>query len=172
VIIYATGSDVGENGVGLNKDVFGEGGVELRSWWKDIGGPQSYLGLAVPGVSLLARHEKSARSDLQFPNYFITIGPNAVAGSWGFTIGNQTTVIAGLIRDMVRYNIGELQPRQGAFERHNAHIQRQLRSSTMNSDACVSWWKIGGNGRLSVPNYLDAGGPRFAHDDKGRAAYL
>lgn len=52
MIIYATGSDVGENGVGLNQDVYGEDGVELRSYWKGIGGPQSYLGVAVPSVSL------------------------------------------------------------------------------------------------------------------------
>lgn len=65
---------------------------------------------------------------------------------------------------MVRYKIGELQPQQEAFTSHNAHIQDQLRTSTMNSDACVSWWRIGGDGRLSVPNYLDAGelDPHFA----------
>ncbi len=28
---------------------------------------------------------------VQFPNYFMVLGPNAVAGSWGYTIGNQVS---------------------------------------------------------------------------------
>ncbi|GFZ49896.1 hypothetical protein JCM24511_07299 [Saitozyma sp. JCM 24511] len=142
VIIYATGSDVGRHGVGLNIGLKGEGGKELREYWEEIGGPQSYMGLAVPG----------------FPNYFITIGPNAIAGSWGFTIGNQTTVIARLIKEMVTYDIGSLQPRLEAFEEHNRDIQEALATSTMNSKACVNWWRVGGQGRPSVPNPLDAVG--------------
>ena len=35
-----------------------------------------------------------------FPNVFHVIGPNAIAGTWGWTIGNQTTVIARLIKDV------------------------------------------------------------------------
>jgi len=51
VIVYATGSDVAEHGVGVNEGLRGENEVELKEYWKSIGGPQSYLGLAVPGVS-------------------------------------------------------------------------------------------------------------------------
>ena len=51
VIVFATGSDVARHGVGLNVGLYGEDGVELREFWKEIGGPQSYRGLAVPGVS-------------------------------------------------------------------------------------------------------------------------
>lgn len=65
------GSNVAEHGVGLNIGLKGEDGVELQEHWKQIGGPQSYLGVSVP----------------KFPNYFITLGPNAIAGSWGYTIG-------------------------------------------------------------------------------------
>jgi hypothetical protein len=57
---------------------------------------------------------------------------------------------------MVKYGIGQLQPKRAVFDDHNAHIQKELSKSTMNSDACVSWWRIGGNGRLSVPSHLDA----------------
>lgn len=52
VIVFATGSDVARHGVGLNVGLYGEDGLELREFWKEIGGPQSYRGLAVPGVSL------------------------------------------------------------------------------------------------------------------------
>jgi cation diffusion facilitator CzcD-associated flavoprotein CzcO len=51
VIVFATGSDVARHGVGLNVGLYGEDGVELKEFWKEIGGPQSYRGLAVPGVS-------------------------------------------------------------------------------------------------------------------------
>jgi cation diffusion facilitator CzcD-associated flavoprotein CzcO len=51
VIIFATGSDVARHGVGLNVGLKGENGKELREFWEEIGGPQSYQGLAVPGVS-------------------------------------------------------------------------------------------------------------------------
>ncbi len=69
-------------GVGVNKDVRGEAGLELKAYWDAIGGPQAYAGLAVP----------------HFPNDFIGIGPNATAGSWGWTLGAQSRRIAQLVR--------------------------------------------------------------------------
>jgi cation diffusion facilitator CzcD-associated flavoprotein CzcO len=51
VIIFATGSDVARHGVGLNVGLHGDDGKELKEFWNDIGGPQSYLGLADPGAS-------------------------------------------------------------------------------------------------------------------------
>jgi cation diffusion facilitator CzcD-associated flavoprotein CzcO len=84
IIIYATGCDVARDGVGLNAGVHGEGGLELKEYWRSIDGPQSYSGLAVPG----------------FPNYFMVLGPNAISGSWGFTIGVQTEVIARIVKEV------------------------------------------------------------------------
>jgi cation diffusion facilitator CzcD-associated flavoprotein CzcO len=172
VIVFATGSDVARHGVGLNVGLYGEDGVELKEFWKEIGGPQSYRGLAVPGVSpqyqpgLNPKPHLSMYADAalppnltrisQFPNYFMTLGPNAIAGSWGYTIGNQTTVIARLIKEMLDLGIGSLQPDRSYFDAHNAEIQEKLDGSTMNSQACSNWWRIGGRGRLSVPNPLDA----------------
>ena len=51
VIIFATGSDVARHGVGLNMGLHGEDDRELREFWRELGGPQSYRGLAVPSVS-------------------------------------------------------------------------------------------------------------------------
>ena len=75
IIVFATGSNVAEHGLGLNVGLYGEDEIELRSYWKGIDGPQAYLGLSVP----------------KFPNYFMVVGPNAIAGSWGYTIGNQVS---------------------------------------------------------------------------------
>ena len=35
-----------------------------------------------------------------FPNVFHVIGPNAICIAWGWTIGNQTTFIARLIKEV------------------------------------------------------------------------
>ncbi|KPV71567.1 uncharacterized protein RHOBADRAFT_19371, partial [Rhodotorula graminis WP1] len=70
-IAWATGFEVSETGVGLNKGVYGEDGKELRETWKAHGGAFGYLGVAVPGV----------------PNYFAVLGPNAIAMSWGYSLG-------------------------------------------------------------------------------------
>jgi hypothetical protein len=72
-------------------------------------------------------------------------------------------VIARLIKEMVAYDIGSLQPRLDVFEEHNRAIQEALATSTMNSKACVNWWRVGGQGRPTVPNPLDAGGWHIPH---------
>ena len=63
IIVWATGFEVSETGVGLNHNVFGEDGKELRATWKERQGAFGYRGIAAPNV----------------PNYFIVLGPNAIA---------------------------------------------------------------------------------------------
>ncbi|KAK4056613.1 CTD phosphatase Fcp1 [Microbotryomycetes sp. JL221] len=136
VIIFATGSDVAQHGLGLNKNVIGENGLELEKFWKEIGGPQAYRGLAVP----------------KFPNHFAVLGPNAISGSWGFSIGVRTLAIAKLVRDMYELGLTSIQPTQEAFERHNKDTQSRLAASTMNSSLCSNWWRVEGQGLVSVPS--------------------
>lgn len=125
VIIFATGSDVAWHGVGLNVGLHGEGGVELREHWASIGGPQALLGLVVP----------------KFPNYFMVLGPNAIAGTWGWTLGHQSWKIAHIVRDMVDYGIGALQPRQEAFEKENREQQERLAGSVSGGFCHGPRWK-------------------------------
>ena len=75
VIAWATGFEVSDTGVGLNHNVFGEGGRELKQIWAEAGGAYGYLGVAVPNV----------------PNFFAPLGPNAAAMSWGFSLGNNAS---------------------------------------------------------------------------------
>ena len=63
IIVWATGFEVSETGVGLNHNVVGEDGKELRATWKERQGAFGYRGIAAPNV----------------PNYFIVLGPNAIA---------------------------------------------------------------------------------------------
>jgi len=80
VIVYATGSDVAEHGVGVNEGLRGEDGVELKDYWKSIGGPQSYLGLAVPGVRDTARGGRSGKAVLLEAE--LTTVPELLHGAW------------------------------------------------------------------------------------------
>ncbi|KAK4686740.1 hypothetical protein P7C73_g3384, partial [Tremellales sp. Uapishka_1] len=139
IIIYATGSDVAKHGVGVNVGLKGEDGLELRQYWEELNGPQAYLGLAVP----------------KFPNYFMVLGPNAIAGSWGWTIGNQTAVIARIVKEMSDYGLSSIQPDESVFHARNSEIQARLGQSTMASNQCTSWWRIT-DGKITVPNSLSA----------------
>lgn len=75
IIVWATGFEVTETGVGLNQNVFGEDGRELREIWKAADGAYGYQGIAPPAV----------------PNYFIVLGPNAIAQNWGWTLGHNVS---------------------------------------------------------------------------------
>lgn len=113
VIVYATGSDIGAHGLGANVRLFGEGGLELEQYWTSIGGPQAYAGIAVP----------------RFPNYFTIIGPNSVAGSWGYTALRETAAVARIVREIVDYGLSSVQPKQAVFEHESEQIQRELNKS-------------------------------------------
>ncbi|KAL1407865.1 hypothetical protein Q8F55_007301 [Vanrija albida] len=135
VIIYATGSDVPYQGVGVNTNLHGEGGVELEQYWKSIGGPQAYAGVAVP----------------HFPNYFIIIGPNGTAGSWGWTININTQAIARIVRELVDYGVSSVQPREAPFKAHNAKVQNYLKHSAAATKATNNWWRTD-EGLITVVN--------------------
>lgn len=66
------------------RNVVGESGRTLEDAWS--GGPRAYAGTATPG----------------FPNYFHILGPNAIAGSWGFTLGVKSSFNAKLLQNVSR----------------------------------------------------------------------
>ncbi|SGY78628.1 BQ5605_C008g04902 [Microbotryum silenes-dioicae] len=145
VVIFATGSNVAEHGVGINLGVKGEEGKTLNEHWKEIGGPQAYLGVA--SIDL------STRFSSQYPNLFNVIGPNAIAGSWGYTIGTMTKFISRLVSSLVENDLTSLQPTITAFRAHNLEMRSKLATSTMNSQLCSNWWRVGGKGLITVPNW-------------------
>lgn len=50
VIVWATGFQVTETGVGLNHGVYGEDGIELSEKYKAHGGAYGFLGVGLPEV--------------------------------------------------------------------------------------------------------------------------
>jgi len=137
VIVFATGSDVARHGVGINVNLKGEQGVTLEDHWKELGGPQAYLGVSVPG----------------FPNVFQVLGPNSIASSWGYTLGVQSAFIAQLVKALVEHDIASLQPTNEAFKAANSETQAKLVASAMNSSECANWWRVGGKGLVSVTGW-------------------
>lgn len=140
VIIFATGSDVAQFGLGLNVGLKGQDGLELREYWDSLGGPEAYLGVAVP----------------HFPNYFIVLGPNGSAGSWGYSSGIETALISRLIKETVDNGLSSIQPTAAAFEAHNEKVQKGFAHSPITSDACHSWYNVGS--KITVPNSVSTVG--------------
>jgi len=91
-----------------------------------------------------------------FPNYFIVIGPNGTAGSWGWTIGRQTTAIARIVRELLDYDVTSVQPTQEAYERWNKWLDERLHNCVATTDKTNNWWRVDG-GRITVINPQSGG---------------
>ncbi|GAA6018468.1 hypothetical protein JCM11491_007009 [Sporobolomyces phaffii] len=126
VIAWATGFEVSDTGVGLNHGVFGAGGKELSETYRENGGAFAYLGVAVPGV----------------PNFFAPLAANAAAMSWGFSLGNNTEVIARLIKGMYDQRLSSIVVKDSVMESYNADVQRRVKRTAWSLPTCgASWYK-------------------------------
>lgn len=84
VIIFATGAHVATTGCGASQNIFGLEGQEVAAFWKDRGGPEAFLGLAVP----------------THPNFWWTIGPNSTSGAWSYTSALTSGTISRIIQEV------------------------------------------------------------------------
>lgn len=89
---------------------------------------------------------------MQFPNYFIVIGPNATAGSWGWTLGRQSTAIARVVRGLLDYGLSSVQPKADVYEAYNVEIQAKLENCSAGTDQTTNWWRVGENKKITVIN--------------------
>jgi cation diffusion facilitator CzcD-associated flavoprotein CzcO len=131
VIVCATGFDTSCT---PRFTVKGRGGLTLAEHWKET--PQTYLSIATDG----------------FPNYFISLGPNAGLGE-----GNLLTLIekavdyfTECVRKIQRDNIRAMSARPDAVKRF-AQFCDQYFSRTVFSSKCRSWYKGGTeDGRITA----------------------
>ncbi|GAA5846459.1 hypothetical protein JCM3766R1_001898 [Sporobolomyces carnicolor] len=136
IIVFATGFAVTDTGVGLNHGVFGEDGVELSEKFARAGGAYGYLGVSFAGV----------------PNYFAVLGPNAIAMSWGTTLGNNTEFIARIIQAVYERNLSSIVVKDDVNEKYNAYIQKRVSNSIWYQPDCGgSWYKDPSSSRVTVP---------------------
>lgn len=127
-VICSTGADISfTTSFPIIKD-----GFDLQAAWRptgSIGFPDTYLGLAAPG----------------FPNLLFILGPNSggLSGSVPYTVENQITYIAKVLRKATFERIRTITPTQAAADDFRAVIESFF-PKTVLSENCSSWYN-GGN---------------------------
>lgn len=123
VLVCATGFDTSFT---PRFPIIGRNGVSLAERWKET--PETYLAMAVDG----------------FPNYYISLGPNAALGEGNLLVLIEkelnyfTECVMKMQRDMVR----SMCPRKEAVKRFSKYCDQYF-SRTVFSEKCRSWYKGG-----------------------------
>jgi cation diffusion facilitator CzcD-associated flavoprotein CzcO len=122
IIVFATGFDA-MTGTLFKIDIRGRGGKPLREYWK--GGPQTYLGLQMPG----------------FPNLFTITGPGSpsVLTNMPVAIEQHVEWIADCIAHLRRNGIRSIEPAEASVASWGEHVQECARA-TLLYDAKHSWY--------------------------------
>jgi hypothetical protein len=114
--------------------IIGQNGLSLSERWKEV--PETYIAVAVD----------------HFPNYFISLGPNAALGEGNLLlmIEKEIEYFTECVSKMQRDNIRSMSPRIDAVKRFAVHCEQYF-SRTVFSMNCRSWYKGGTeNGRVTA----------------------
>lgn len=119
--------------------------IDLATAWKpdgDIGFPRTYLGIATPG----------------FPNLLFINGPQAAAvtGTTTFSIENQITLAARIIRKVQNQGIRTISPTEQATEDFQSYCDAYF-PRTVLKDNCRSWFNNGVRGGRILANWPGSG---------------
>jgi len=143
IIIYATGFQ-STSFCTASMKVYGKGGVELSQDWGSE--PTAYLGMTRPN----------------FPNFFMTYGPNTNVSSGGSIIWCAETAgryIGQCVAAMVRDGYKELSVKAEVHDDYNSYITKELKWTAWDDKGCMSWYKNGSSGK--VTNNLPMGLEEF-----------
>lgn len=143
IIIYATGFQSTKFCTASMK-VIGKGGVALEDDWGSE--PTAYLGMTRPN----------------FPNFFMTYGPNTNVSSGGSIIWCAETAgryIGQCVTAMVRNSLKELSVKPEVHDKYNKMIDEELKWTAWADTSCQSWYKSGATGK--VTNNLPMGLEEF-----------
>ncbi|KAK9852250.1 hypothetical protein MYU51_008649 [Penicillium brevicompactum] len=123
VLVCATGFDTTFSPRFVVK---GRGGVTLSERWKET--PETYLSIATDG----------------FPNYFISLGPNAGLGEGSLLLLVEKSVdyFTACIQKMQRDNIRAINVRREAVKQFTSYCDNYF-TNTVFSSNCRSWYKSG-----------------------------
>jgi cation diffusion facilitator CzcD-associated flavoprotein CzcO len=136
IIVFATGFDA-LTGPLLRIDIRGRDGRSLREDWK--GGPQTYLGLQVPG----------------YPNFFTVTGPGSpsVLTNMPVAIEQHVEWITDCIGFLRRSGIRTIEPAPDAARDWGKHVQEAAKA-TLLWDAKHSWYfgaNVAGKPQVFMP---------------------
>jgi cation diffusion facilitator CzcD-associated flavoprotein CzcO len=107
--------------------VVGREKTSLHDLWKERGGPQAYLGIAVD----------------KFPNFFIIYGPNTTTGhsSVIFTSENAANYCLKFIAPIIKGNVSTWEIKEKAEREWTEEVQTAIKQTTFHSTSCNSWYK-------------------------------
>jgi cation diffusion facilitator CzcD-associated flavoprotein CzcO len=125
--------------------VYGRDGKSLEEVWKQRGGAQAYMGLAMDG----------------FPNFFFVFGPNTVTGHTSVIIATENAVnyILKLVKGIVQGDVRTYEVKESAERQWTNWTQAQLKNSLYNSGGCGNWYvnpKTGWNSSTYPSSQIDA----------------
>ena len=143
IIIYATGFQ-STSFCTASMKVKGKGGVALEDDWAPE--PTAYLGMTRPN----------------FPNFFMTYGPNTNVSSGGSIVWCAETAgryIGQCCAAMVRDDLKEISVKPEVHDKYNDFITKELKWTAWDDPGCVSWYKKGNAGK--VTNNLPMGLEEF-----------
>lgn len=107
-------------------EIRGRDGVLLAEHWKET--PETYISIATDG----------------FPNYFISLGPNAALGEGNLLllIEKELDYFTRCVQKMQRDNIRAMAPRRDAVRRFTKYCDEYFKG-TVFGGKCRSWYKGG-----------------------------
>ncbi|MEV8530144.1 NAD(P)/FAD-dependent oxidoreductase [Streptomyces sp. NPDC052000] len=123
VLITATGFRIGE--LPLARSVHGVNAGTLHETW-DEDGPQAYLGTSISG----------------FPNLFLLLGPNLLAGSTSAisVLEAQLTYLCAALKHLRLGGYTSMDVRPAAQAAYNTSVQEALRTTVYNVGGCSSYY--------------------------------
>merc|ERR1712018_202068 len=104
-------------------NVVGRGKKTLAEYWGAT--PSAYLGVSVP----------------EFPNFFMTYGPNSNVSSGGsicWVAENQARYITQCCARMIRRGVKRFEVKKPIFDDYNSRLEKKLESSVWNDPGCGS----------------------------------
>jgi len=143
IIIYATGFH-STKFCTASMQVYGKGGVSLQEDWGSE--PTAYLGMTRPN----------------FPNFFMTYGPNTNVSSGGSIVWCAETAgryIGQCCQAMVRDGLKEMQVKPEVHDKYNEMITKELKWTAWADAGCTSWYKPSATAK--VTNNLPMGLEKF-----------
>lgn len=106
--------------------IVGRSGISLAEKWKEV--PETYIAVTTD----------------DFPNYFITLGPNSALGAGNLLvlIEKQVDYITWCIAKMQRDNVRSMAPRKEVVKQFSRYCEEYFKD-TVFGEKCRSWYKAG-----------------------------
>lgn len=153
IVIWATGFEPTK--MMGNLVITGKDGRVLSQEWSEV--PHAYFGTMVEG----------------FPNFFMICGPNGGGASVTDMVETQTKFIVETMARLKDRNQQIVEVTPDAYATYNADIQARADASVMVKGNCVSYYRVGGTGKMFThwPDTIEAFRNRVAGEALSGVAF-